>query len=208
MTLEFNKKQGNRILVKLSSGWRFFIKCRTLYFKSKKTDGAEFSCDVTRHNSHSVGMLSLLSAKLNLQNKVTIVAMTLSRHDEFAQRQAASLHLFDVIRRSIKEQVSAEQVAAPPAREASLGPAAFLCRGHWSRDLEMYPVALAIVLCSIPMRYMLDPSGQPSLQIWLPSQTWFLFTQAVLMALPKMTMSAERGSSGMVFSLLAGGVTL
>lgn len=59
-------------------------------------------------------MLSLLSAKLNLQNKVTIVAMKLSRHDEFAQRQAASLHLFDVIGRSIKEQVSTEQVAAPP----------------------------------------------------------------------------------------------
>lgn len=60
-------------------------------------------------------MLSLLSAELNLQNKVTIVAMKLSRHDEFAQRQAASLHLFDVIGRSIKERVSTEQVAAPPA---------------------------------------------------------------------------------------------
>lgn len=62
-----------------------------------------------------MGTLSLLSAKLNLQNKVTIVAMKLSRHDEFAQRQAASLHLFDVIGRSIKEQASTEQVAAPPA---------------------------------------------------------------------------------------------
>lgn len=131
MTLEFNKKQGKRNLVKL------YI-CRTLYLKSKKTDGTEASCDVTRHNFHSVGMLSLLSAKLNLQNKVTIVAMKLSRHNEFAQRQAASLHLFDVIGRSIKEQVSTEQVAAPPAREASSGPAAFLCRRHGSRDLEMY----------------------------------------------------------------------
>lgn len=167
MTLEFSEKPGNRNLVKLSI-------CRTFYFKRKKTDGTEVSCDITRHNSHSVGMLSLLSAKLNLQNKVTIVAMKLSRHDEFAQRQAASLHLFDVIRRSIKEQVSTEQVAPPPAREASSGPAAFLCRGHWRRDLEMYFASLAIVLCSIPMRYMLNSSRQSSLQIWLhklPSQT-------------------------------------
>lgn len=111
-----SKKQGNRNWVnQYIKSIKIFIKCRALYFKSKKTDGTEVSSGVTRRNSHSAGMLYLLSAKLNLQNKVTIVTIKLSHHAEFAQRQAVSLYLFAVIGRSVEEWARTEQVAALPA---------------------------------------------------------------------------------------------
>lgn len=92
------------------------IKERALCCKIKEADGTNISCDVTRYNSRFSGKLHLLSAKLNLQNKVAIVEIKLSRHSDSVQRQAASLHLFRVIRRRIGKRASTEQVAAPPAR--------------------------------------------------------------------------------------------
>lgn len=96
-----------------------FIKQSTLYFKSKKADCIQVSCGVPSRNSHFSGKLDPLSAKLNLQHKVAIVEIKLSRHADSAQSQAASLRLF--CHQGGRRKMSKHRAGGSSSRPASPG---------------------------------------------------------------------------------------
>lgn len=94
--------------------------------------------------------------------------MKLSRHAAFAQRRAFIWCHGEKRRRSSEHGVGGSSSRpATPARGAGSGPAASPCRRDWGTDLEMHFASLAIISCSVTMRYTLTSSRQCP-----PSPSW------------------------------------
>lgn len=114
MTWEPDKKQDSDS-ARPSSWWRFLLNRAHYTLKARKQMAPKSAVMYPDAIPISQGSWIHFQRKLNLENKVAIVEIKLSRHADSAQSQAASLHLFCVIRGGVGKWASTEQVAAPPA---------------------------------------------------------------------------------------------